>query len=198
MLDSFTAGTNLVDFEYHPVNGVEGNSPDPVCMVVLNLNTGVTSRYFREQLRSLRGAPFNTGPNSLWIAFLASAEMDCFIQLGWPLPDNVLDIFAEFRNLTNGRRPPRGASLLGAMAYYGLTSIAPAEKGEMRDLILSRGPWSEKQEAEILDYCQSDVEALAQLFLKMKPLIDWPRALLVVSKNQIQLIDGKNLAAHQA
>jgi hypothetical protein len=64
------------------------------------------------------------------------------------------------------------------MAYYGLTSIAPAEKGGMRDLILSRGPWSEKQEAEILDYCQSDVEALAQLFLKMKPLIDWPRALL--------------------
>jgi len=178
MSESFTADIYAFDFEFHAVNGVEGNSPDPVCLVVLDLNTGATCRYFREQLQAMDEAPFNTGSDSLGVAFYAPAEMDCFIQLGWSLPDNVLDLFVEFRNLTNGRHLPHGASLLGAMAYYGLTSIAPAEKGEMRDLILSRGPWSEKQEAEILDYCQSDVEALAQLFLKMKPLIDWPRALL--------------------
>ena len=178
MLDSFTTGVYAFDFEYHPVNGVEGNSPDPVCLVVLDLKTGVTCRYFREQLQAMEVAPFDTGPDSIWVSFYAPAEMDCFIQLGWPLPDNVLDLFVEFRNLTNGRTLPHGASLLGAMAYYGLASIAPAEKVAMRDLILSRGPWSEKQESEILDYCQSDVDALAQLFFKMEPLIDWPRALL--------------------
>lgn len=178
MLDSFTTGVYVFDFEYHPVNGVEGNSPDPVCLVLLDLNTGVTSRYFREQLQDMEEAPFDTGPDSLWIAFFASAEMDCFIQLGWPLPTNVLDIFVEFRNLTNGRTLPHGASLLGAMAYYGLTSIAPAEKEAMRDLILSGGPWSKKQETDILDYCQSDVIALEQLFLAMQSKIDLPRALI--------------------
>ena len=90
MFDSFTAGIYLIDFEYHPVKGVEGNSPDPVCMVVLDLNTDVTCRYFREELQDMEEAPFDTGPDSLWIAFFASAEMDCFIQLGWPLPSNVV------------------------------------------------------------------------------------------------------------
>ena len=112
MFDSFTAGIYVFDFEFHPVNGIEGNSPDPVCLVVLDLNTGVTCRYFREQLRSMEAAPFDTGPDSLGVAFYAPAEMDCFIQLGWPLPENVLDIFVEFRNLTNGRHLPHGASLL--------------------------------------------------------------------------------------
>jgi DNA polymerase I len=178
MLESFTAGIYFVDFEYHPVNGVEGNPPDPICLVVLNLKTGVTSRYFREQLRSMEEAPFDTGPDSLFVAFYAPAEMDCFIQLGWSPPKNVLDLFVEFRNLTNGIYLPNGKSLLGAMAYYGLTSIAPTKKDAMRDLILSRGPWSKKQESDILDYCQSDVEALEQLFLVMQSKIDWPRALL--------------------
>jgi len=178
MFDSFTAGIYLVDFEYHPVGGVEGNSPDPACLVVLDLNTGVTCRYFRDQLRSIGEAPFDTGPRSLWVAFYAPAEMDCFIQLGWSLPDNVLDLFVEFRNLTNGRPTPHGAGLLGAMAYYGLTSIAPTEKEAMRDLILSGGPWSKKQETDILDYCQSDVIALEQLFLAMQSKIDLPRALI--------------------
>ena len=48
----------------------------------------------------------------------------------------------------------------------------------MRDLILSRGPWTSEEQLALLDYCQSDVDALALLFEKMAPLIDWPRALL--------------------
>ena len=30
----------------------------------------------------------------------ASAELGCHLALGWPLPDNVLDLYVEFRNLT--------------------------------------------------------------------------------------------------
>jgi DNA polymerase I len=178
MLESFTAGIHLVDFEYHPVNGVEGNSPDPVCMVVLCLTTGAVDRYSREQLKEMEEAPFDTGPDSLFVAFYAPAEMDCFIQLGWPLPENILDLYVEFRNFTNGLTLPHGKGLLGAMVHYGLTSIAPAEKDAMRDLILSQGPWTAQEELGILDYCQSDVKALEQLFLKMQHEIDWPRALL--------------------
>ncbi len=178
MTKSFTGGIYACDFEYHPVNGIEGNPPHPVCMVVRNLSAGTLNRYSREQLNDLGEAPFDTGPDSLFVAYYASAELDCFIQLGWPLPENVLDLYVEFRNFTNGLHLSYGKSLLGAMAYFGLASIAPTEKDAMRDLILSRGPWSKKQESDILNYCQSDVEALEQLFLVMQPSIDWPRALL--------------------
>jgi len=178
MFESFTAGVHLVDFEYHPVNGVEGNSPDPVCMVVRNLETGAVGRYFRDQLRGMEAAPFDTGTDSLFVCYYAPAELDCFIQLGWSLPVNVLDLYAEFRNFTNGLTLRHGSGLLGAMAHYGLCSIAPEEKTAMRDLILSQGPWTAQEGLAILDYCQTDVDALAQLFLRMKPLIDWPRALL--------------------
>ena len=33
---SFTDGIYLVDFEFHPASGREGNPPVPVCMVVPN------------------------------------------------------------------------------------------------------------------------------------------------------------------
>jgi len=40
MVTSFTHGIYCVDLEFHPVNGIEGNPPEPVCMVVRNLVTG--------------------------------------------------------------------------------------------------------------------------------------------------------------
>lgn len=70
-------------------------------MLVLCLTTGVVDRYFREQLKGLEEAPFDTGADPLLVDYSASAEMDCFIQLGWSLPSNVLDLQAEFRNATN-------------------------------------------------------------------------------------------------
>ena len=36
---------------------------------------------------------------------------------------NVLDLFVEFRNLTNGLEKPCGNSLLGALAWFGLDGI---------------------------------------------------------------------------
>jgi hypothetical protein len=48
----------------------------------------------------------------------------------------------------------------------------------MRDLVLRGGPWSEDEKAAILDYCESDVSALARLLPVMLPHIDLPRALL--------------------
>jgi hypothetical protein len=178
MLTTYIDGVYLVDFEFHPVNGVEGNPPEPVCMVVRNMVSGRVDRYTRSDLLAMVEAPFNTGPKALFVAYYTPAELDCFLRLGWRLPDNVLDPFVEFRNLTNGLPLPHGSGLLGAMAHYGLVAMAPQEKDAMRELILSRGPWTSEEQLTILDYCQSDVDALALLFEKMAPLIDWPRALL--------------------
>jgi DNA polymerase I len=95
-----------------------------------------------------------------------------------PAPQRVLDLFTEFRNQTNGIPTHSGAGLLGALAHCGLDSVGTVEKDEMRALVLRGGPWSDAERAAILDYCESDVAALAKLLPAMLPNIDLPRALL--------------------
>ena len=94
------------------------------------------------------------------------------------MPARVLDLFAEFRDRTNGRATPAGAGLLGALVYFGLDAVGATEKEEMRTLIMRGGPWSDDERGRILEYCESDVEALARLLPAMLPRLDLPRALL--------------------
>ena len=76
MISNFTQGVFLVDFEFHSVDHVEGNMPDPVCMVVLEVNSGVCQRYWRDELQAMRQAPFPVGDGALMVAYFASAELD--------------------------------------------------------------------------------------------------------------------------
>src|SRR5262249_23631883 len=76
--------------------------------------------------------PYPTAPDSLFVAYYASAEVGCHLALGWPVPERVLDLYAEFRCLTSGLETPNGKGLLGALSYYGLDGLAAAEKEEMR------------------------------------------------------------------
>jgi hypothetical protein len=98
--------------------------------------------------------------------------------LGWAPPANVLDLFTEFRCLTNGLRLAHGNGLLGALMHFGLPGIGGEQKDTMRDLILTAGPWSSAEQLAILDYCETDVVALDNLLTAMHDQIDWPRALL--------------------
>ena len=175
---NFSDGIFLADFEFHPARGREGNRPVPVCMVVREWPSGRTRRYGQADLHRMTTAPFPTGDSALWVAYYASAELDCFHVLGWTPPTNVLDLFTEFRCLTNGMRLAHGSGLLGALMHFGLPSIGGEQKDAMRDLILTGGPWSPKQELAILDYCETDVAALCGLLSAMQEEIDWPRALL--------------------
>lgn len=174
----FPGGVWLVDFEFHPALGKEGNPPIPVCMVAREAQTGHTLRLWQDELAGLAAAPFPTDASALFVAYYASAEMACFIALGWPTPANVLDLFIAFRCQTNGKSTPSGKGLLGALAYYGLDSIAADEKSEMRALALRGGPWDAAEQKALLDYCESDVLALAKLMPVMQGDIDWPRATL--------------------
>ena len=172
----YSDGIWLIDFEFYPGHGHEGNTPTPVCMVVREWPSGQTRRYWQDELTQLACAPFPTGSGALCVAYFASAEMDCFLALGWPLPTNVLDLFAEFRCLTNGLPLAHGNGLLGALLYYGLPTIGGEHKDAMRDLVLTGGPWSPEDREAILEYCESDVIALSHLLSAMHGQIDWPRA----------------------
>jgi hypothetical protein len=163
------------DFEF---NGVDGNPPRPVCMVARECRSGREIRLWRDDLAKLKAAPFDTGRESLFVAFFASAELGCFFALDWRPPVNVVDLFAEHRAATNGLELVYGNSLIGALALRGLASLDGAQKDAMRDLVLRQDTWSLSETAAILDYCAADVSATAQLLERMIPTIDWPRALL--------------------
>jgi DNA polymerase-1 len=164
-----------VDFEFRPD---PGERPWPVCMVARELRSGREMRLWREELLALNKAPFDTGPNALFVAYFASADLGCFLELGWPFPVNVLDLYVEHRVETNGLPTPCGDGLVGALALRGLAHIDAGEKDAMRRLVCDRRYWSDDERRSILQYCSSDVDALAALLPRMTPAVDWPRALL--------------------
>jgi hypothetical protein len=114
----------------------------------------------------------------LFVAYYASAELGCCLALDWPMPARILDLYAEFRNLTNGKAVPCGCGLLGALAYFGIGGIEVVEKESMRQLAQRGGAYTAAERSALLAYCETDVLALDKLLPKMAPLIDLDRALL--------------------
>ena len=163
----------LVDFEFRAPSGC---NPEPVCLVARELRSGRTIRLWQDQLKG-SCPPYPVGEDALFIAYYASAELGCHLSLGWPMPYNIVDLYIEFRNHTNGVPTCAGDGLLGALAHFGLDTIRAEQKEEMRNLVLRGGPWSPPEKLEILNYCESDVIALERLWRRMEALIDVPRAL---------------------
>ena len=164
----------VVDFEFiaNP-----GDRQIPVCIVLKEIISGQVKRVWLGD-NPQPHPPYSTGPDALLVAYYASAELNCHLSLNWPLPERILDLYAEFRNHTNGLATVSGSGLLGALAHYRLNSITSEDKNTMRDLVLRGGPWTKSEQLQILDYCQSDVEVTEQLFRVMAKDIDLPRALL--------------------
>ena len=155
-----------VDFEFI---ARDGERPVPVCLVARELRSGQLVRIWQTELQTKKAAPYPSGADVLFVAYFASAELGCHLALDWSLPVRILDLFAEFRVATNGRPTISGNSLIGALRAHGLDAMAGEEKRDMRHLIMSGGPWSHQQRQAILDYCQSDVDALARLLPAMLP-----------------------------
>jgi hypothetical protein len=163
-----------VDFEF---TAPPGERPQPLCLAARELRTGALVRRWLAD-GAPAAPPLDTGPDALFVAFYASAELGCFLALGWPFPARVLDLYAEFSCLTSGRPVPCGRGLLGALACFGLDALAAAEKESLRQLAMRGGPYTADERAALLDYCQSDADGLARLLPAMLPRIDLPRALM--------------------
>jgi len=172
VLDAFREVV-VADFEFAVT---PGNRPVPVCLVAHELRSGRRFRIWQDQFEP--APPYATGPDVLFVAYYASAELGCYRVLGWPMPERILDLFTEFRARTNGLDAPAGNGLLGALAYFGLDAMGANEKHEMQ-LAIASDTWRGRFTAEeILDYCAGDVDALLRLLPAMAPRIDLPRALL--------------------
>jgi hypothetical protein len=163
-----------VDFEY---TAHTGERPVPLCCVARELCSGRLVRWWLAD-GAPPAPPYGTGPDALFVAYYASADLGCHLALDWPMPARVLDPCAEFRRLTSGLLVPCGRGLLGALACHGLDGIDAVEKEEMRQLAMRGGPYTAGERSALLDYNQTDVDALARLLPAMLPRIDLPRALL--------------------
>lgn len=122
--------------------------------------------------------PFPVDDETLVITYMAAAEMACFLKLGWPMPRRILDLYVEFRAITNGYQLAGGKGkrgLLNALQLYSVPGISKDEKTDMRELVLRGGPWTNVEKTKVLNYCQSDVDVLEPLLQRMMPALDATR-----------------------
>jgi DNA polymerase I len=155
-----------LDFEFISEPGA---LPVPLCLVARELGTYQLVRLWQDDLDS--EPPFPIDDDVLFVAYYASAEIGCFLELGWPVPTRILDLFAEFRNVTNGMPLPAGRGLLGALSHHGISSITSDQKTEERGLVMRGGPWTAAERERILNYSATDVDVLGPLLERMLPRI---------------------------
>ena len=163
------------DFEF---TARAGEVPIPICLVAWDLISGRKFKIWQDELLQMKYPPYAVDSDTLFVAYYDSAEIGCHLALGWPVPTRLLDLYVEFRNLTNGLYLPCGNGLLGALSWFGLPGIEAAHKESMRKLAQRGGPWTLEEKKDLLDYCESDVRALYRLLPEMESNIDFPRAIL--------------------
>lgn len=162
----------VADSEFIPT---PWNSLDPVCFCWKSLRTGRMGKVWLKE-ESNPPCPW-VSEKTLMIAYVAEAELGTILEAGWELPEHVIDLFVEHKNLVNGKGI-YGMSLLDACDHYKIPRMQETRKAFMRDLILRGGPWSNTEIGLILDYCCDDVSATESLFNAMLPLLSVPHCAL--------------------
>ena len=104
--------------------------------------------------------PYPTGPQCLVVTIDANTLAGCHIALGWPVPDRIIDLIVEFRNVANGRRSPCGSGLVGALLWFGLPAAGAFDRDNNPTAATRR------------------VEVVSRLLEVMRPHLDLGRALL--------------------
>jgi hypothetical protein len=161
--------TVVLDFEYEIE---EGNLPNVLCMVAYVLDQNLqhvrTIRLWRGEFS--REPPFDTGPDTLIVAYSAWAEMTCFLVLGWKFPIHIYDLHTAYLASTNlllpyapeeKRKKPR-KRLADACRAYGIEGWEHIDKAAIAKDIAA-GNWHKYGQAVVFDYCEEDVHKSTQL-----------------------------------
>src|SRR5262249_51235664 len=104
MLDVFREVV-VADFEFI---ATPGNRPVPVCLVARELRSGRRFRIWQDQFGPT--PPYATGPDVLFVAYYASAELGCYRVLGWPMPERILACSSNFERAPTGSTRRLGAA----------------------------------------------------------------------------------------
>ena len=163
-------GTIVVaDFEYEIT---DGELPSVLCLVAYVLDERL--RHI-QTVRLWRGdfgikPPFDIGPDALFVAYSAWAEMMCFKVLGWQFPVYIFDLHTAFLAASNVLRPhvpgenrtrPR-KRLPDACRAYCIKGWEEIEKEAIaRDI--GEGRWCQHGRERVLAYCEEDVRCSTEL-----------------------------------
>ena len=168
MSKNFTT-INVVDFEYEID---DGDLPRVLCMVVYVLNENLqhvrTIRLWRGDFGST--PPFDIGPDALFVAYSAWAEMTCFKVLGWQFPVHIFDLHTAYLAASNVLRPYNSdkvrkrerKGLSDACRAYGIEGWENIDKPAIAKAI-AEGRWREYGKEAVLNYCEEDVKNPAKL-----------------------------------
>lgn len=168
----------IEDFEFRNTDG--GDNPSPVCLCMQELYSGRIIRMWLDGVDNPAPPIDYTNPDVLIVAFQAVAEISCHLVLNWPIPENILDLYCEWRlQINDGSEEAKNLSgLLSACKHYGISCVSGEYKEQMRDRILQGSPYTLVEQSDILNYCFSDIVETIALYQAMTPSIDsWDRAL---------------------
>jgi hypothetical protein len=168
------------DAEYYPGlgkanGGVDGDPITPLCFVAHEMRTGRTVRLWQHELGPF--PPYRLDDDALFVTYMATAEFGVHAALGWGQPACALDAYVEFRHYVNdgaikaADRDKGFYSLGGALRYFCEDELDVTHKKDMRDRILQGPPFTGAEQQDIIEYCESDVQALARLIPHIIPTI---------------------------
>jgi DNA polymerase I len=109
--------------------------------------------------------PFDIGPDTLFVAYSAWAELTCFMTLGWKFPKHVFDLHTAYLAASNILLPynpdevrkRQGKDLASACRAYGIEGWERINKDTMSKDI-GEGRWHEYGRGLVLEYCEEDVK----------------------------------------
>jgi DNA polymerase family A len=161
------------DFEFNQDANLH---PNPTCLVTKELRSSTTVRLWRDEFGSRH--PFGTdAKDTVLISHSASAEMGCYLALGWKPAARIYDTFVEARchtNIATSKHDDRTqhCGLLDALAYFGIPvsrNRTDEEKTYWRTLFIDNGQWTPELASGGLNYCEDDVLDTEQLFYRLVP-----------------------------
>ena len=155
----------VADFEYE----IDDNGlPNVLCMVAYVLDSNLrhvrTIRMWRGEFGTM--PPFDTGPDALFVAYSAWAEMTCFMTLGWQFPVHIFDLHTAYLAASNillphdpdeVRKKPR-KRLPDACRAYDIAGWEQIDK-EVIARDIGEGRWRDYGQEAVYDYCEEDVRA---------------------------------------
>jgi len=162
----------VADFEYE----IDDNGlPNVLCMVAYVLNENLqhvhTIRMWRGEFGT--APPFDIGPDSLFVAYSAWAEMTCFMTLGWKFPEHIFDLHTTYLAASNTLLPhdpdevrkKQRKRLSDACRNYWIDGWETIDK-EVVSRDIGEGRWRDYGQAAVFDYCEEDVRASTLLLSK--------------------------------
>jgi DNA polymerase I len=174
----------FVDSEFDAKKG-RGERPGfPVCICAIEVLADGREIEHRLAAPYPTRPPWDRGDPYLTVGFALGAETGSMVlNVGWPMPSSVIDLYAEYMVLHNtemcrgdeGKRP--GPSLIQACRRYGVTAMDAAVKDEMRALAYTKTSHTPEEVAALQNYClNDDCRMTLRLFQAMRPYIDFLRA----------------------